>query len=87
MNPFRSKNPWELLVLAAFFGLFGFAFLLSDQPLVLSASASKGSGGSTMIVRVEDERMLGALSALIALGLVVWFFWVRHELKNNRWRK
>lgn len=87
MNPFRSKNPWELLVLAVFFALFGFVFVLSDQPFVISSGTKSSPTGNSMVLSSQGTHAMGALGLLFALGLVVAFFWIRHELRNNRWRK
>lgn len=88
MNPFRSKNPWEILFFAVIFGIASLVFLVPDQPyIVIGTGRNYGRSQSIELAGSNVAQFMGVLSAFLSVGLVVLFFWVRREMRNNRWRK
>ena len=88
MSLFQSKNPWELLAVAGFLGVFGSMLWLSRQPFTLPVIPGRFGIGKEIVASVSDQHALGGIALLAALGFVLLYIYVRGRLSKDRgWSK
>ena len=79
----RKNNPWEILVVAAFFFFPGLALLFQREPIVAFQQSYRWVRSGTTALMPRGAHIFGVLAIGVALVVVYFYFRLRRDIRRD----